>query len=140
MAAKKAVQPSVSAAEAKKPITVIEMGGFRGPARKLLSEDQIDDLIYHVSNFRELGTIISGTGGLQKMRLPKGNNRGKSSGIRIVYLYIDDDCPLYLFGIYAKNEKISLNQIEKNFLKGRVSSIKKHFARKKLRVIQGRKQ
>jgi len=71
----------------------------------------------------EAGDLIVGTGGLRKIRLA-GKGKGKSGGFRITYLYVQKFECVYLFVIYAKNEKENLSQREKALLKKVVEDIK----------------
>jgi hypothetical protein len=56
------------------------------------------------------------TGGLRKMRFAIGG-RGKSSGVRIVYHYVNEARPIYLLALFAKNEKDNLSRSERNVLR-----------------------
>lgn len=67
--------------------------------------------------------IISGTGGLRKARMTIGN-RGKSSGGRIIFIYLQDDSDIYLLKAYAKNQKEELSNEDKKMLKALVDNIK----------------
>lgn len=56
----------------------------------------------------EQGDVITGTGGIRKIRL-KSASKGKSGGFRVCYLNIEDQLILFLLFIYAKNEKENLS-------------------------------
>lgn len=54
-----------------------------------------------------------------KLRLKNSdNNKGKSSGYRVVYLYIENDLNIILLSIYSKSElaNIEENEIDKKIL------------------------
>ena len=51
----------------------------------------------------DAGTIISGSGGLRKLRWA-GSGRGKRGGLRIIYYWLKNDGQIWLLTIYAKNE------------------------------------
>ena len=53
------------------------------------------------------GNIIKGSGGVRKIRWAI-NNKGKSSGIRVIYYWKDKSSETWLLTLYAKNEKDSI--------------------------------
>jgi hypothetical protein len=69
------------------------------------------------------GVVIQGTGGLRKLR-HAAEGRGKSGGFRVTYLYVPENETIYLFVLYAKNEKDSLSAAEKKELKPLVEQLK----------------
>lgn len=71
----------------------------------------------------EQGDVISGTGGLRKMR-HGSSNKGKSGGHRVIYLYGPEVEKIYLITIYPKNEKTDLSEAEKRVLKKLVETLK----------------
>jgi len=73
----------------------------------------------------KLGAVMRGTGGFRKMRYaPAG--QGKSGGLRVVYLDIQEFETLYLMLSYPKGEKDTLSKAECNTLKQISSNIKKN--------------
>ena len=123
-----AVGPKRSEAKAalqqSKPITIVDTAAFEGAAKKLFSEPELERLRDYVARFRELGAVIPDTGGVRKLRWASQNNRGKSSGARIIYYFLDDDFPLYLIAAYAKNKKSNLSEAEKKAARKFVDAIK----------------
>ena len=80
------------------------------------SEDQFRDLqLIHLSNPKS-GSVIQGTGGLRKIRFG-AKAKGKRSGIRIIYYYLDKKHRFYLLTLYAKNEVSDLTASQKSNLK-----------------------
>jgi hypothetical protein len=69
------------------------------------------------------GDVISGTGGLRKLRWG-AKGKGKRSGIRTIYLYITQRSHIHLLTIYAKNEATDLTATEKKMLKSIVEELK----------------
>ncbi len=61
------------------------------------------------------GVLIGGTGGVRKVRFAFGG-RGKSGGARVVYFFFNETIPVFLFNIFAKNEKENLSKAELNAL------------------------
>ena len=63
------------------------------------------------------GSVIQGTNGLRKMRFRMtGTNRGKSGGIRVVYLYIEEQARIVFYAAYAKNRLEDLTPAQKHTL------------------------
>lgn len=63
----------------------------------------------------EAGALISGTGGLRKIRWA-GSNKGKRGGFRIIYYWHVARKQLYLLTLYRKNEMSDLSAREKKAL------------------------
>ena len=71
----------------------------------------------------KLGQVISGTGGLRKMRFSfKGG--GKSGGVRVLYIDIVIADWVYLITAYSKGEKENITDAEKNVYKQIIKQIK----------------
>lgn len=78
-----------------------------------LCEQDLIELESHLCMYPESGDIIQGTGGLRKLRwaLP---NKGKSGGVRIVYVDFAYYERIYFISAYAKSDKINLTHEERN--------------------------
>ncbi len=80
-----------------------------------------DDDLIHLEEFLclnpDYGKVIQGTGGLRKLRwaIP---GKGKSGGIRILYIDFIIHEKLYLITVFKKNEIVNLNNKEKKEIKG----------------------
>ena len=97
---------------APRPISVIELAGYRRRADELLTAGEQDALIDLIAYEPTCGDLIPGTGGLRKVRVGRGG-AGKRGGARVVYYFHDPDMPIYLLALYAKNEKDGLSAREK---------------------------
>jgi hypothetical protein len=97
------------------PITVAETGEYYRHVRKLLSEEEQDDVINYLAVHPKAGLIIEGTGGIRKFRWGR-SGKGKSGGVRIIYYFHDENMPLYLLTIFAKNEMENLSKAQRNDL------------------------
>ncbi len=66
----------------------------------------------------EVGAVISGCGGLRKMRvgLP-GRRKGKRGGARIIYLHVPEADWIILLDAYAKGEADDLTAEERRILR-----------------------
>ncbi len=90
-----------------------ETSRFTRKIVKLLSDDDFAEIQQFISENPDFGKIIQGSGGIRKIRCGV-DNRGKSSGARIIYYYAVSRDKILLLDVYAKNEKenLSLNEIK----------------------------
>jgi hypothetical protein len=96
----------------RRPVSVIELSGYRRRADELLTADEQAAVIDLVAYEPTCGDLIPGTGGLRKVRVGRGGS-GKRGGARVVYYFYDADHPILLLALYAKNEKGDLTAAEK---------------------------
>ncbi len=106
-------------------LTVIEHDFFVKEAKKILTEEQRLELVDYISVNYDKGAVISGTGGLQKIRYAHQTGKGKSGASRVVYLVVDKKGCVHLLEIFEKNVKENLTKAEKNALKKLVEHLKK---------------
>lgn len=95
--------------------TVIETPPYLADATRLFSEAERATIIDMVSDDPQCGVVISGTGGVRKLRVP-ASGRGKRGGARVIYLFGGVDVPIFLMAVFAKNERSDLTQAERNEL------------------------
>lgn len=62
------------------------------------------------------GDVMQGTGGVRKMRFAF-EHRGKSGGVRVIYVDFEVYEKIYLLTAYTKNEKDDLTKKERNEIK-----------------------
>ena len=73
----------------------------------------------------ESGDLVSGSGGIRKIRIADSRrNKGKSSGMRVLYLDLPARGRTYLLSLYGKGEKENISSDEKKVLKELVSILK----------------
>jgi hypothetical protein len=113
----------------RRPVSVIELAGYRRRAGELLSLAEQDAVVDLVAYEPTCGDVIPGTGGLRKVRIGRGGS-GKRGGARIVYYFHDPDMPIYLLALYAKNEKGDLSAGEKKEFSELVKEIIRQWQRK----------
>jgi mRNA-degrading endonuclease RelE of RelBE toxin-antitoxin system len=75
--------------------TVIETPTFTKIVDKFLDDETKQELIEFIANAPKSGDIIKGSNGCRKLRW-KRSGTGKSSGIRTIYYYYNDNNPIYL--------------------------------------------
>ncbi len=83
------------------------------------------------------GELLRGTGGIRKARYANIQARGKSGGARIVYLYTNDSVPIFLLGVFGKNEKSNLSAAERNALRGITREIVSTYGASRIRGAKG---
>ena len=111
--------------------TVVEMPEFIRCAKKLgLSNNERENIVDIIASSSQIGDEISGTGGMRKLRVA-AQGKGKSGGYRIITFFSGQDIPTFLVTIYAKNQKGSLTDQEKNIMKSLSDNLVKIYRRKK---------
>jgi hypothetical protein len=96
-------------------MTIVELPEFIRRSRKLLTDEEVQNLINHLALNPISGVLIQGTGGIRKVRW-KREGMGKSSGVRVIYYVYNEQYPLFLLTIFGKSEKGNLSQTERNEL------------------------
>lgn len=99
--------------------TVAESPEYIRKAEKLLSDGERRDVLNYLAEHPKSGDLMEGTGGVRKLRWSHGS-RGKSAGVRVIYFFHDEEIPLYLLTLFAKNERANLTKAERNELAGLV--------------------
>lgn len=90
---------------------------FDRKADKLFTRESMEELFSFLESNPEKGDLISGTGGVRKLRWRTGkSNKGKSGGVRVLYHY-SKGMLVILISLYAKSEKENITQEERNNLK-----------------------
>ena len=102
--------------------TLVPIGTFEGKARRLLGNVGFDDMLEFLVRRPKVGRVITGTGGLRKVRAARPG-RGKSAGIRVIYYYHNEDKPILLLLIYAKADQDNLTDAQKAHPKKHVDAI-----------------
>ncbi|WP_411161940.1 type II toxin-antitoxin system RelE/ParE family toxin [Idiomarina sp. Sol25] len=96
-------------------IDFIETSIFTTQIEKLATNEKLRELQNELIATPEKGSIITGTGGLRKVRMAVGS-QGKSGGLRVIY-YLAHAEKIYLVLAYPKSEKDNLTAREKSELK-----------------------
>ncbi|MBA2725214.1 MAG: type II toxin-antitoxin system RelE/ParE family toxin [Actinobacteria bacterium] len=82
-----------------------------------------------------LGDVISGTAGARKLRV-KVAGRGKSRGVRTIYVYLRRVSKFYFLITYGKNESDDLSDSEKQSVAKRIRRLEEE-ADMRLRMVLG---
>ncbi len=85
----------------------IETSLFTRLIYNYLDEDEYLGLQVYLLYHPESGKIVSGSGGVRKIRWAiKG--KGKSGGIRVIYFWKATDDEIWLLTVYGKSERESI--------------------------------
>jgi hypothetical protein len=102
--------------------TVVETSSYMADAKTLLGEDGMRRVVDAVAANPALGDLMAGTGGFRKFRAARPG-MGKRGGVRVISIYRDERWPVFLFAVFAKNEKSNVSAAERNALKKMADSI-----------------
>lgn len=91
---------------------------FMQVAKKIMTEEALQELIDALTLYPEKGVLIKGTSGIRKIRWRTGkDNKGKSGGIRVLYYYDKEVVIIILITLFKKSEKEDIDEKEKAQLK-----------------------
>lgn len=107
----------------RRPITVCEMTAFGRKAEKLWTREEREEFIDFIANNPDAGDIIEGSGGARKVRWSR-SGMGKRGGARVITYYYDDMMPLFLFTLYAKNERVDVGPEDKRAFAALIAELK----------------
>lgn len=107
-------------------IDIIEIKAFTRDFNKLVGSKERDELHQHLADSPESGDLIPGSGGLRKLRWSR-SGMGKRGGVRIIYYFYREEVPLYLFSVFAKNEKADLDKHDLKILRKTAEAIKAEY-------------
>jgi hypothetical protein len=106
--------------------TIVELPEYIRRASSLLNDSEKQGIINYLASHPLEGSIMQGTGGIRKFRWASGN-RGKSSGVRVIYYFHSKALPLFLLTVFGKNEKSNLSKSERNELAKFVNFFAKNY-------------
>lgn len=104
-------------------LNIVELESFKKATKKLLSEEDKNELKKYLSLNAMSGDVIKGSGGLRKARWSTKNNKGERSGGRVIYYYYVIKDTIFLIYFYSKNEKEDLSIREVNIFKNIIIEI-----------------
>jgi hypothetical protein len=81
----------------------IETSLFSKLIYKYLSQEELWGLQNYLLEYPDKGDIVSGSGGVRKIRWA-ATGRGKRGGVRVIYYWKQSDDEIWFLTIYAKNE------------------------------------
>jgi hypothetical protein len=111
-------------------IAVAETQQFQQRAAVRMSDDERQAFIQYIAAYPDAGVIVPATGGVRKVRWGV-DSRGKRGGLRVMYYYHDEDMPIFLLTVFAKNEKDDITPSEKKVMRQLVSLLVKAYRGRK---------
>jgi hypothetical protein len=97
--------------------TVVEMPEFLRRAKQIgLTDDERENIIDDLASNPEAGDEIAGTGGMRKVRVA-AKGKGRSGGYRVITFFSGPNIPVFLVTVYAKTQKDTITDKEKNIMK-----------------------
>ncbi|MDE1179701.1 toxin [Paraburkholderia sp.] len=94
--------------------TFVELPPFEKYRANYLSDDEYRLLQEQMLLKPDAGDVIKGTGGLRKLRFgDKRRNKGKRSGLRVIYYYWIEGTQFWMFSVYDKDEMDDLSSDER---------------------------
>jgi hypothetical protein len=94
----------------------LETAIFTKQITNLITDDEYQLLQLFLTENPEAGAVISGSGGLRKLRW-SGSGRGKRGGIRVIYYFLNKDGQIYMLFAYPKNQQDDLTDNQVNQLR-----------------------
>ena len=96
-------------------LTFAQPASFVAEWRRLrLTDEDLSALESQIMERPQAGAVMSGTGGLRKIRFaPPSWHRGKSGSTRVCYVVFAEAAYCYLLMIFAKNEQANLSRAQK---------------------------
>jgi mRNA-degrading endonuclease RelE of RelBE toxin-antitoxin system len=105
-------------------INIVETSIFIQQIQRLLNDKEYAALRKHLKENPDIAPIISGTGGARKIRWAK-KGKGKSGGIRVLYLYRSRQGDIFLLLAFAKSDQDNLNNNQKKIIKTLIEQLKR---------------
>lgn len=100
-----------------------ETSGFSACLGKYLSDDEYSQLQLALLIQPDSGDMMPGTGGFRKLRWPDSRrSKGKRSGLRIIYYWLQRQGQFWMFAIYDKDEMDALTRTQAQLLKQAITA------------------
>lgn len=98
--------------------TFKELPSFEARREDYLSDEEFRSFQSVLMKNPKTGDVISGTGGLRKVRVASvKRGKGKRGGSRVIYYWYLEGKQFWLFTIYGKDEMSDLTADQKRILK-----------------------
>ena len=108
-------------------LTFIQLSTFVADWRRMnLDDDDLRALEATLLENPERGPVMSGTGGLRKIRFaPPSRHTGKSGAMRVCYAHVPAGSAVILAILFAKNEKANLTPAERGEIKALLERVRR---------------
>ena len=106
---------------------VVETAEYLREAKRCrITDEERDSIVDFLAAHPTAGKEIAGTGGVRKVRFPKPGT-GKSGGYRLITFYSGQKIPVFLLSVFARTDKTTLSQAEKNSLRSTMGDLVKAY-------------
>lgn len=122
-------KPARSTSRATEPLLFIELRPFtRGWQGLSLSDDDLAALQQQILLDPTGGPLVTGTGGLRKMRFaPAGRGSGKRGALRVGYVYLERHATVLLVVVYPKSRKDDLSPAEREAIRRLIEEVEREY-------------
>ncbi len=104
--------------------TVVETPTFLASAAKVgMTNEERERAVSMIAANPTAGDMISGGGGVRKVRIPKAGS-GKSGGYRILTYYLCDNEPVFLLSVLNKSKQSNFSAAQKLRIKAAAKEIR----------------
>lgn len=93
----------------KRTLVFIETKLFTQLVKEYLSDEEYGELQQYIMKNPAVGKIISGSGGVRKVRWAR-EGMGKSGGVRTIYYWAKARDQVYMLTMYSKSEKENIDK------------------------------
>jgi hypothetical protein len=107
-------------------ICFVELQAFTEEVLRVAGEEALRQFEVELAKNPEAGDLIRNSGGLRKARM-KLQGRGKSSGARIIYLWLPEARRIVLFMLYTKSKQSDIPGALLARLRSAVETIKARY-------------
>jgi len=108
--------------------SVVETASYLASAELLMTEDERAAVADAVARDPQAGDLMSGTGGLRKLRVAL-QGRGKRGGGRVIKFFHDSGMPVFLIALYAKAAQSDLDPRQRRAAKALTDAIRAQYGR-----------
>jgi Uncharacterized protein conserved in bacteria len=103
--------------------TFVETMEFQSRWKALgMTEDDLQELQNFLLEHPDAAPVVQGTGGVRKLRWAR-EGKGKSGGLRTIYIDMRASAHIYLLTAFGKDEKADLSPDEKKVIKAYVKGL-----------------
>jgi hypothetical protein len=109
-------------------LSFIQLSGFSANWKRLkLTDEDLRNLERAIMDAPDHPPVMSGTGGLRKIRFAQAaSSSGKSGGLRACYVYFAEFGLVYLCAVFPKNVQANLSAAERAMYRKVLESFKRY--------------
>jgi hypothetical protein len=102
---------------------IVSLSAYESQVSALLDDEERMALEFFIARAPEDHPVIPGSGGFRKARWAR-HGKGKSGGLRVIYLFLAQPGRVYMAAIYAKSRKQTLSADDRKGLSKLAAQIK----------------